>query len=100
MPTPGLIRLTTNAIGMIIPCQNPTQNPAGSASGILRKAQKLEYEKDPEVRRQLESVLKQLVVAKFIEREVMGRVESVEPAQFGQVARQGPQLALGRDQFG
>lgn len=41
---------------------------------LWRKAQKLEYQNDPEVRRQLEGLLKQLVVAKFIEKEVLGKI--------------------------
>jgi tetratricopeptide (TPR) repeat protein len=42
---------------------------------LWQKAQKLEMEKDPEVRQQLESLLKQLVVGKFIEREVVGKIQ-------------------------
>ena len=33
--TPGLKRLTIKVMGAIIPCHNPSQNPAGSASSFL-----------------------------------------------------------------
>jgi tetratricopeptide (TPR) repeat protein len=42
---------------------------------IWRKAQKLEYDKDPEVRRRLESLSMQFAVAKFVEKEVAGKIE-------------------------
>jgi peptidyl-prolyl cis-trans isomerase C len=45
---------------------------------LWRKAQKLEYTKDPEVRRQLEAALRQIVVSAFVEREVVGRVQTTE----------------------
>ena len=35
MPTLELKRLTTNAMGAIIPCHSPAQKPAGQASGTL-----------------------------------------------------------------
>ena len=42
---------------------------------LWRKAQKLEYGDDPEVRRQLDALYKQLVVGRFIEKEVIGKIE-------------------------
>jgi len=45
---------------------------------IFRKAQKMEYDADPEVRRQLEGLLKQLVVGKFVEKEVIAKLEVSE----------------------
>ena len=42
---------------------------------LFRKAIKLEYDKDPEVLRQHEALFKQLVVARFAEREVLSRIE-------------------------
>lgn len=41
---------------------------------LWRKAKKLEYDDDPEVRRQLASLLKQVVVSKFVEKEVVGKI--------------------------
>jgi len=42
---------------------------------LWRKAVKLEVDDDPEVRRAHAALLKQLAVSKFIEREVMGKIE-------------------------
>jgi peptidyl-prolyl cis-trans isomerase C len=42
---------------------------------MWRKAQKLEYDDDPLVRRQMELLLKQLSVSRFVEAEVVGKVE-------------------------
>ncbi len=41
---------------------------------IARKAQKLEYDKDPEVRRRLEFMFKQLIVNAFVEKEILGKI--------------------------
>ncbi len=41
---------------------------------LWRKAQKLEYDQDPEVRRQHTSALKRLAVARLIEDEVVGKI--------------------------
>lgn len=41
---------------------------------LYRKAQKLEYEQDPDVRQKLESVKRQIVVGKFLEKEVLNKV--------------------------
>jgi len=41
---------------------------------LWRKAVKLEYDRDPEVARQLEEARKQLAVAAFVQREVLGKV--------------------------
>lgn len=40
---------------------------------MYRKAQKLEYDKDPEVRRQVENLMRQLVISRFVEQEVVSR---------------------------
>ncbi|MDX1502167.1 MAG: hypothetical protein R3325_07375, partial [Thermoanaerobaculia bacterium] len=42
---------------------------------LWEKAQKLEYHDDPEVRRGHEQLLRQLAVARFVEREVLGKIE-------------------------
>jgi len=42
---------------------------------LWRKAKKLAYDNDPEVRRQLEGMMKQVVVGAFIEREVLGKIQ-------------------------
>ncbi|MEZ4271011.1 MAG: hypothetical protein R3C68_06135 [Myxococcota bacterium] len=41
---------------------------------LWRKAQRLEYDTKPEVRRQLQAVLKQLVISRFINDEVLGKI--------------------------
>ncbi len=46
---------------------------------LWRKAIKLEYDRDPQVRRSYEALLKQLAISKFVEREVVSRIE-VDPA--------------------
>ena len=46
---------------------------------LWRKAVKLEYDKDPQVRRSYEALLKQLAVSKFVEKEVVTKIE-VDPA--------------------
>ena len=46
---------------------------------LWRKAVKLEYDKDPQVRRSYEALLKQLAISKFVEREVVTKIE-VDPA--------------------
>jgi tetratricopeptide (TPR) repeat protein len=46
---------------------------------LWQKAVKLEYDKAPEVRRRYEALLKQLAVSKFVENEVVRRIE-VDPA--------------------
>lgn len=46
---------------------------------LWRKAVKLEYDRDPQVRRSYQALLKQLAVAKFVEKEVVPRIE-VDPA--------------------
>ncbi len=40
---------------------------------MYRKAQKLEIDKDPEVRRQVENLMRQLVISRFVEQEVVSR---------------------------
>jgi tetratricopeptide (TPR) repeat protein len=45
---------------------------------VWRKAAKLEYDKDPEVRRRHEALLKQLAVSRFVEQEILGKIE-VDP---------------------
>jgi tetratricopeptide (TPR) repeat protein len=45
---------------------------------MWRKAVKLEYDKDPEVRRRYEALLKQLAISKFLESEVVAQIE-VDP---------------------
>lgn len=45
---------------------------------LWRKAVKLEYDKDPEVRRRYEGMLKRLAVSKFVEEEVVSKIE-VDP---------------------
>ncbi|MBI3178549.1 MAG: hypothetical protein HYZ27_02745 [Deltaproteobacteria bacterium] len=42
---------------------------------IYRKAEKLEYDKDPEVRRRFETALRQLIVSAFVEREIVGKLK-------------------------
>jgi hypothetical protein len=42
---------------------------------LWRKAAKLEYDQDPEVRRRHAALLKQLTVGRFVEEEVVGRIE-------------------------
>jgi hypothetical protein len=42
---------------------------------LWRKAIKLEYDKDPEVLRRHDELLKQLVVSRFAEREVLSQIE-------------------------
>lgn len=42
---------------------------------LWRKARKLEYDDDPEVRRRQESLFRQLVVSRFVEREVLDKIE-------------------------
>jgi parvulin-like peptidyl-prolyl isomerase len=46
---------------------------------IWRKAQKLEYDEDPDVRRRLDALFKQLVVEAFVGKEILGKIE-VDPA--------------------
>lgn len=46
---------------------------------MWRKAVKLEYDKDPEVRRRYEALLKQLAISKFVENEVVKQIK-VDPA--------------------
>lgn len=46
---------------------------------LWRKAEKLEYDQDPELRRRWNSLLRQMAVAKFVEEEVLGQIE-VDPA--------------------
>ncbi len=46
---------------------------------LWRKAVKLEYDRDPQVRRSYEALLKQLAISKFVEREVVSKIE-VDPA--------------------
>lgn len=46
---------------------------------LWRKAVKLEYDRDPQVRRSYEALLKQLAISKFVEREVVSQIE-VDPA--------------------
>ncbi len=46
---------------------------------MWRKAVKLEYDQDPELRRRWDSLLKQMAVAKFVEEEVLGQIE-IDPA--------------------
>ena len=46
---------------------------------LWRKAVKLEYDKDPQVRRSYEALLKQLAISKFVEQEVVTQIE-VDPA--------------------
>jgi len=41
---------------------------------LWRKASKLEYDKDPEVRRRHEVLLKQLVASRFIEQEIVSKI--------------------------
>ncbi|NOZ87722.1 MAG: hypothetical protein GXP49_15980 [Deltaproteobacteria bacterium] len=41
---------------------------------LFRKAKKLEYDKDPQVKRRLQDVLKQLVAARFIEKEISSKL--------------------------
>ncbi len=42
---------------------------------LWRKARKLEYDDDPEVRRRQESLFRQLVVSRFVEKEVLEKIE-------------------------
>ena len=42
---------------------------------LWRKAQKLEYDRDPDIQRQLTMLHKQIVVAKFVEQEVMSKIQ-------------------------
>jgi tetratricopeptide (TPR) repeat protein len=42
---------------------------------IWRKATKLEYDQDPEVQRRYATMLKKLTVSRFIEKEVVGKIE-------------------------
>jgi tetratricopeptide (TPR) repeat protein len=42
---------------------------------LWRKASKLEYPDDPEVRRRHAALLKELVVGKFVEREILAKIE-------------------------
>lgn len=42
---------------------------------LWRKARKLEYDDDPEVRRRQEALFRQLVVSRFVEREVLDKIE-------------------------
>ncbi len=46
---------------------------------LWRKAVKLEYDRDPQVRRSYEALLKQLAISKFVEREVVSKIE-IDPA--------------------
>lgn len=46
---------------------------------LWRKAVKLEYDKDPQVRRSYEALLKQLAISKLVEQDVMANIE-VDPA--------------------
>lgn len=46
---------------------------------LWRKAVKLEYDRDPQVRRSYEALLKQLAISKFVEREVVSQID-VDPA--------------------
>ncbi len=46
---------------------------------LWRKAVKLEYDKDPQVRRSYEALLKQLAISKLVERDVVTKIE-VDPA--------------------
>ncbi len=46
---------------------------------LWRKAVKLEYDRDPQVRRSYEALLKQLAISKFVEQEVVTKIE-VDPA--------------------
>lgn len=46
---------------------------------IWRKAQKLEYDEDPDVRRRLNLLFKQLVIEAFVGKEILGKIE-VDPA--------------------
>ncbi len=46
---------------------------------LWRKAVKLEYDRDPQVRRSYEALLKQLAISKFVEKEVVSQIE-VDPA--------------------
>lgn len=46
---------------------------------LWKKAVKLEYDKDPEVRRSYEALLKQLAISKFVEKEVASQIK-VDPA--------------------
>ncbi len=41
---------------------------------LWRRAQKLEYDQDPEVRRQVAALARQVAVARFVEREVAARI--------------------------
>ena len=42
---------------------------------LWRKARKLEYDDDPEVRRSQEALFRQLVVSRFVEKEVLDKIE-------------------------
>ena len=42
---------------------------------IWRKASKMEYDRDPEVRRLHDQALKQLAVSKFVEQEILSKIE-------------------------
>ena len=46
---------------------------------LWRKAVKLEYDRDPQVRRSYEALLKQLAISKFVEREVVSKID-IDPA--------------------
>ncbi len=46
---------------------------------LWRKAVKLEYDRDPQVRRSYEALLKQLAISKFVEKDVVSQIE-VDPA--------------------
>ncbi len=46
---------------------------------LWRKAVKLEYDRDPQVRRSYEALLKQLAISKFVEKDVVPKIE-VDPA--------------------
>ncbi len=46
---------------------------------LWRKAVKLEYDRDPQVRRSYEALLKQLAISKFVEQEVVSQID-VDPA--------------------
>ncbi len=45
---------------------------------LWRKAVKLEYDRDPELERQFERTLRQMVISRFLEREVLGNLEADE----------------------
>ena len=46
---------------------------------LWRKAQKLEYDKNPQIQRQLTTFVKQMVVGKFVEKEVADKIQ-IDPA--------------------